>query len=133
MTWILSMHDYKQRQLPTVGYLKASSGRGDSDCLNRPHLANVMQARRDRENYAHPSGEDTPGPLTPRAGHDAPDLPAASLVERESAHPWRWVATFALFFGLMCIGLFAPPAAQFAIAVILAVMAGAVIGFTVRL
>ena len=82
MTWILSMHDYKQRQLPTVGYLKASSGRQDSDCLNRPHLANVMQARRDRENYAHPSGEDTPGPLTPRAGHDAPDLPAASLIER---------------------------------------------------
>ena len=82
MTWILSMHDYKQRQLPTVGYLKASSGRSDSDCVNRAHLADVLHARRRFDNHeTHPSGGVHPGPLPPRADA-APDLPAASIPHR---------------------------------------------------
>jgi len=43
-----------------------------------------MQARRDRDNYAHPSGGVNPGPLHPRASDAAPGLPAASIIERAS-------------------------------------------------
>jgi len=82
LIWIA---DHKRATVPPVGYLSASSRRSDSDCLNRPHLANVMQARRDRENYAHQSGEVIPEAHHPRAAGDAaPDLPAASIVERAS-------------------------------------------------
>lgn len=37
---------YGKRQLPTVGYLSASSDRSDIDCVRRDHLSRVLAARR---------------------------------------------------------------------------------------
>ena len=78
LIWIA---DHKRATVPPVGYLSASSRRSDSDCLNRPHLAEVLRARRDRENFAHQNGEPVQG-VHPDAGDAAPGLPAASIIER---------------------------------------------------
>lgn len=66
--------------------------------------------------------------------HQAGDVPEVwpSLVERESAHPWRWVGVAALFFGLMCGGLLAPLPVQLAIGSVLVLAAGVVLGAAVR-
>ena len=74
--------DFKHKPLPTVGYLKASSGRSDSDCVNRAHLADVLHARRRFDNH-----EPTQRGSHSRDVHStpcdaAPGLPAASIIER---------------------------------------------------
>lgn len=127
---ILHDPDY-YRPTPPVGYLSAAARKSDADCVNHSHLAEVLRARRDRDNYAHPSGGDAPGSLHLRAGHGAPSLPAPSIVERESAHPWRWVGAFA-WFVMLCGGLFAPAPVRMIIAFACVGIACAVLARVIR-
>jgi hypothetical protein len=48
MTWVWSP-EYKKVELPTTGYLAASSNRSDSDCVRSKHLAAALTARREAE------------------------------------------------------------------------------------
>jgi hypothetical protein len=103
------------RRVSNVAYLDALARRSDEAGLNRPHLERVLQARRDRDNFANPSVWDDPGTLHPASGQaDAPGPIASPIV--------RALPIVALF-AVICGGMFVPRPVQLGIGAGLVVVA----------